>query len=1201
MSAEEASQAWGRFPAIAQEHAADKCKLKLLHQMPQRQVQRQQVMAGPGMIQQVNRSIQVQIPMSELEDLFPEMAGVFATQESAMDNALAVLTQQLQLLATDNVKHVEALQTLHRSQRQLLDSQQQLQRALAVVQSRTQTQAAELEALRTSTQESRPDLSSLQVSLEKQAEGVVVRHLQSMESKLMQKMDERLLETSNRAYLQAQQTEEAMKLQIELLEKKFEYLSRVKMEIKDVTKRMEKQDQEIDDMRTSLALLVKSVGTDEIDDEDDNGEDEAQRNGAWMSAASTAREATPAESAMLALDQPAESQLPSISEGQTVESPEEEVEGSANDEATADEAPHVEDSTVTEDTSPVDETIAAEDQEEAPLSPPEEPPAMDEPEEPTVAEASLPEPEQLAVIDENANEAEAVEPQDPVQPPSIEETPPPEPESPEPAEAVQPVEPSSPAITEEHPPDASESESSDDEVSDSVSSSFLSTPARQPPLIQHMATVPNLSAVSFLRSRRQERSAKRQSGARKEQSDEGRETRHVPLSKEVIRELWNRVFTKLVQLRRLQSIHGGSAERSLFRKQNMSMGARVKRLEEATTDIEDTMEMLEGNLRTTQQVIDSIGQHAATIASQADKKSRKLEEVQQMHDKALLGLEEKLEAFEAEIRRMRTSSRRDSSQGSFSSAMMSQVASQLHDLNSRVTELSTAYHATESTVRHVIEADIASLGSRTDQSIKELRYELESKTKELSKDFTRWLQQMESTRATNESQLENRLATALDEIYRDMLVLTSSLLFAVDLLKQNTSSPSKSSRQNSPFFVAVSLLQNVFSAFQASIRPLQQTDLAATVTVLVEKVNSFNHDLTKLKEQARQASALATANASASQPTGSLTSTFEDHLVLLLSAQLRSFEGLLASQSKEASDDAGATLTLTCHMKDLVLQFRAVLFLVSLNKSLMEPREQIAGLKNAQDEIRQVVMTHEFALGQFATIESLVKMMNARLDSFVDLTFSFAKDSDVKKSMQEILAANDEFRALLSSQLDATNADAVKRDELLEREVTQLVGRVNKKLDKDEMLWTQEVLERKLQSVAKSALGEEDLRDIHHALRSKLDRSQFHALLQQQHTKLLEMSGNGNGGPLMQFLGAGGSDQPLVAAKCISCNGEVPPTKTELRAAVKEEVEQQVAKLLAKQHQQQQHMMLAPAPSSPMGSPTATAASFNAFILQKLH
>ncbi|KAJ0407338.1 hypothetical protein P43SY_004766 [Pythium insidiosum] len=1130
MSAEEASQAWGRFHAIAQEHAADKCKLELLHQMPQRQVQHQQVMAAPGMIQldlsqQVNGSIQVQIPMSELEDLFPEMAGVFATQESAMDNALAVLTQQLQLLATDNVKHVEALQTLHRSQRQLLDSQQQLQRALAVVQSRTQTQAAELEALRTSTQESRPDLSSLQVSLEKQAEGVVVRHLQSMENKLMHKMDERLLETSNRAYLQAQQTEEAMKLQIELLEKKFEYLSRVKMEIKDVTKRMEKQDQEIDDMRTSLALLVKSVGTDEIDDEDDNGEDEAQRNGAWMSAASTAREATPAESAILALEQPAESQLPSISEGQTVESPEEEVEGSANDEATADEAPQVEDSTVTEDTSPVDETIPAEDQEEAPLSPPEEPPAMDEPEEPTVAEASLPEPEQLAVIDENANEAEA------------------------------------------------------------------------------------------------ERSAKRQSGARKELSDEGRETRLAPLSKEVIRELWNRVFTKLVQLRRLQSIHGGSAERSLFRKQNMSMGARVKRLEEATTDIEDTMEMLEGNLRTTQQVIDSIGQHAATIASQADKKSRKLEEVQQMHDKALLGLEEKLEAFEAEIRRMRTSSRRDSSQGSFSSAMMSQVASQLHDLNSRVTELSTAYHATESTVRHVIEADIASLGSRTDQSIKELRYELESKTKEQSKDFTRWLQQMESTRATNESQLENRLATALDEIYRDMLVLTSSLLFAVDLLKQNTSSPSKSSRQNNPFFVAVSLLQNVFSAFQASILPLQQTDLAATVTVLVEKVNSFNHDLTKLKEQARQASALATANASASQPTGSLTSTFEDHLVLLLSAQLRSFEGLLASQSKGASDDAGATLTLTCHMKDLVLQFRAVLFLVSLNKSLMEPREQIAGLKNAQDEIRQVVMTHEFALGQFATIESLVKMMNARLDSFVDLTFSFAKDSDVKKSMQEILAANDEFRALLSSQLDATNADAVKRDELLEREVTQLVGRVNKKLDKDEMLWTQEVLERKLQSVAKSALGEEDLRDIHHALRSKLDRSQFHALLEQQHAKLLEMSGNGNGGPLMQFLGAGGSDQPLVAAKCISCNGEVPPTKTELRAAVKEEVEHQVAKLLAKQHQQQQHMMLAPAPSSPMGSPTATAASFNAaeaannaeyierckqhffhfFILQKLH
>ncbi|GLE02054.1 hypothetical protein PINS_up010892 [Pythium insidiosum] len=625
----------------------------------------------------------------------------------------------------------------------------------------------------------------------------------------------------------------------------------------------------------------------------------------------------------------------------------------------------------------------------------------------------------------------------------------------------------------------------------------------------------------------------------------------------------------------------------------MSMGARVKRLEETTNDIEDTMEMLEGNLRTTQEVIDSIGQQTATLASQADKKSRKLEEVQQMHEKALLGLEEKLEAFESEIRRLRTSSRRDSTQGSFSSAMMSQIASQIHDLNTRLADLSTAYQATESTVKHVIEADVASLGARTEQSMKELRFDLESKTKELSKDFAKWLQQLESTHSTNESQLENRLTTALDEIYRDMLVLTSALLFSVDLLKHNASPPSKPSKQSTPFLVAVGLLQNIFTAFQTSIRPLQQTDLAATASVLVEKLDSFSHDLTKLKEQARQASALATANGATTSSTGSTNSTFEDHLVLLLSAQLRSFEGLLASQSKESSDDAGASLMLSCHMKDLVLQFRAVLFLVSLNKSLVEPRDQIVGLKSAQDEIRQIVTTHEFALGQFATIESLVKMMNSRLDSFVDLTFSFAKDSDVKKSMQEILTANDEFRALLSSQLDATNADAVKRDELLEREVTQLVGRVNKKLDKDEMLWTQEVLERKLQSVAKSALGEEDLRDIHHALRTKLDRSQFHALLQQQHAKLLELSGNSAGGSVMQAFLGNGNDQPLVAAKCISCNGEVPPTKSELRAAVKEEVEHQVAKLFAKQQQHQQ-LMLAPAPSTAIGSPNASPVSFNA-------
>ncbi|GLE02055.1 hypothetical protein PINS_up010893 [Pythium insidiosum] len=430
--------------------------------------------------------------MSELDDLFPDMAGVFATQESAMDNALAVLTQQLQHLATDNATHVHALQTLHRSQQQLLDSQQQLQRVIAGLQSTTKTQAAELDALRTTMHESRPDLSSLQASLERQAESIVVRHLQSMEMRLTQKVDERLLETSHRAYLQAQQTEEAMRLQLELLEKKFEYLSRVKMEIKDVTKRIEKQDQEIDDMRTSLALLVKSVGTDEIDDDEDEDDDD-QRNGGRMSAVSTACEPPPEPTPIL-VEEVTEPLLPSISEAQSVGDI---VEEEAEQPSPTQDAAAVEAEQIVVEAEPVEEAQLIAEPDPVQDPPEETPSAPDEIHtEESRSDQPAPEPEQPTPATEVMTETSA--PSDPIEPPPVEQVvdePQVETTAPEPEETdMKPA-----AIEEEPAPDSSDSESSDDNEGYDNVASMADAATRQPVLIHHMATVPNLSAVSFRR------------------------------------------------------------------------------------------------------------------------------------------------------------------------------------------------------------------------------------------------------------------------------------------------------------------------------------------------------------------------------------------------------------------------------------------------------------------------------------------------------------------------------------------------------------------------------------------------------------------------------------------------------------------------------------------------------------------------------
>lgn len=222
--------------------------------------------------------------MSSLEDLMPEMAGVFAAQESALENCVAVLTTQLRNLATDTNYHVKRIGTLEASHKTLLTTITALQQeqANALQQQQQQQKPEQIHELPPSPivdldgfKATLVDEMTLQTST--LVQNVLAAQLTTIEDKLTTQMNERMLETSNRAFLTAQQSEEAMQARLELLEKKFEYLSKIKMEIRDLGKRMDKQDQTLDDLRTGLALLAKSVGSDEINDEDDAEEHQGNK------------------------------------------------------------------------------------------------------------------------------------------------------------------------------------------------------------------------------------------------------------------------------------------------------------------------------------------------------------------------------------------------------------------------------------------------------------------------------------------------------------------------------------------------------------------------------------------------------------------------------------------------------------------------------------------------------------------------------------------------------------------------------------------------------------------------------------------------------------------------------------------------------------------------------------------------------------
>jgi hypothetical protein len=538
----------------------------------------------------------------------------------------------------------------------------------------------------------------------------------------------------------------------------------------------------------------------------------------------------------------------------------------------------------------------------------------------------------------------------------------------------------------------------------------------------------------------------------------------------------------------------------------------------------------------------------------------------------------------------------------------------MHDLTDRLSDHSKSVDEHEHKLHQLLQTDLPSLTATVQSTVLELRTEVDFKTRTMGKDLVHAVETLRAEQKATQQTLERQLTACTDGLYRDLLVLTSANLVAVELASKSnaasnaTNSPTKKLKQKSSLDISVGLLHSVLATFETECRKIvgsnddtsssvgMDSDTEALASVLMDKLHHFRLELAKLKEQADKASAIsitAGGGEGGSISGSSTTRGFEEHLVRICTNQLRMLEEILVAQSHVATSEQNASLAeaalIGAYVKDLVVQFRAVLFLLVLHAQLVEPPQQIQKLETAHASMETVVTSHTFALSQFATVEAVVKMMNSRLDSFMDMSFSFAKDADVKKSIQEMLDANDELRDNVGKQVESTNGNAVKRDELIERELAQLAGRVHKKLDKDEMLWTQEVLERQLQNVAKGALGEQDLVDIQRALRAKMDKTQFLALLQQQQAKLQELGGAGNG-PSMSLYGLGGN-QPLAATRCISCDSDLSASPSpQLRATVKEEVQLEVARALAAAGAKHQP---APSQSSLPSSSSSSSPGFN--------
>ncbi|RLN94386.1 hypothetical protein BBJ28_00008430 [Nothophytophthora sp. Chile5] len=1223
--------------------------------------------------------------MDALEELMPDLADVLAAQESALETVVSTLTTQVQQLLLANDRQTQHVAQLEASQRALRARLQEQQKALEVLAQSVEppeepaVEHPETPALPESFAADTLAMLSTQMGdwqqnlhqeMEQQvtdqitralaalpAPQVVMRQLLAVEMQtLNEKVDNQINdlreEVVGSVTTQTQLTKEAVQIQIEQLDKRFEYLSRVKGEVKELGRRTDRQDQSLQDMHIVIDMLAKSIGTDETDsdfnDEGDEPEDP-------MNADAESRSIVPPPVAVLARRSTLrssislENQPSGVDDGITLSNGDEK-----KDKTLAEPVDTMEPAFIRK--APLPPKISTRIDEESTLIKPNraaETQAMTTPSERTkpVSEGAQENESGLkaaAPVDPPLNEFEAPETEAVVAELSTEEPvgAPPAVDQELPARAIRSrrsrvpkqekalakqsegkrttEEIKEPPIPADAAPSATEVGAAETEeegigvVREELPSEYRSRVASHQKKIEDELDLFRASPtslppervslqVSVARARRQQR---RHTSVRKD-SDEQPNTRaslpsvregppavlqstpeadlpspdhapasspldptaiRSPMTREEICALWRRVFVKLVRLQRLHQINGSNTERAFFRRQNLPMGSRMRRLEETTADMDDTLQHLEGSVLANSSALNTLDEIMAEFQPAVEEKFKEVERKQRAQAQIMVDVEEKVEALDVEVRRLRASSRRNSSMSpGVTTAITSALSTQLQDLYSKFTDHVVTFQASETLLTHVIETDLPALQEKMDQSLYTLRVEIEHRALEASGETQKVFDQLQTSQRVSEGNQIRRNTALYSRIYRVLLGMSNAMLQSVELTK---SALSKKKLARTPLDVGIELLQGIFSHCMADCEALQVEEATPEVECLMEMTADFHQELDKLKGQAVQARVAMQSlsldvngnnnnnnnnnsthdGVAAVEPAINHSSSFDDHLVFVTTTQLKTLEGMLVA--RDAQKDGNSPPEWAFHVRDLVVQVRSVLFLLLLHSELLDPPHQLEALRSSQALIQSDVTDHGFTIGQLGSTIALVKLMNTRLDSFMELSFAYAKDEDVKKSIQEILGATTETRDELAQSLEFTRIETLERDELLEKELNQLVTRVNKKLDKDELLWTQEVLERQLHSVANASLDEQDLMDIHRRLRRKVDKDKLRSLMQGQHG-----STDSNGGVAADTGGgAAGSKTPLVGTKCISCQGELPPTKTMIQTVVREEVHNELAK-----------------------------------------
>ncbi|ETV87841.1 hypothetical protein H257_01279 [Aphanomyces astaci] len=242
---------------------------------------------------------------------------------------------------------------------------------------------------------------------------------------------------------------------------------------------------------------------------------------------------------------------------------------------------------------------------------------------------------------------------------------------------------------------------------------------------------------------------------------------------------------------------------------------------------------------------------------------------------------------------------------------------------------------------------------------------------------------------------------------------------------------------------------------------------------------------------------------------------------------------LLDTLSQATSDDPAANshrTALVRLVRETLVEAKGVACVALLFARFGAVHTKAAALATALDDTKAAMGRQTKDIYELNSLHSVIKTMSAKVEYVVNNTQTMIVEDDLNKVVARLSDEREQLRADVYTSVKQLFAVSSELEASLEREVTALASRLHTKIDRDEVGMAQQTMQGELERLAHDVVSHDEFVVLSERLKRKPDSNDIRAYVRQKISTLKLQQTEAN------------TDAPLlgsVPVRCISCQNVV--------------------------------------------------------------